>query len=116
MCYCLKLGTVYNWLNGFYCERMANTALPCSSLAVTLAMHFVTKAPPINSIDSKCHIKKLKSSRTYLIDYSDFISRDGFQTHACQTPRQKQFQETRHTPAFGQKIYINLVSTPKYAD
>ena len=32
-------------------------------------MHFVTKAPPISNIDSKSHIKKLKSSRTCLIGY-----------------------------------------------
>ena len=42
---------------------MANTASPCSSSTVT---HDV--------IDSKCHIKKLKSSRTCLIGYSGFIS------------------------------------------
>ena len=29
--------------------------------------YFVTKAIPTNNIDSKCHIKKLKSSRTSLI-------------------------------------------------
>ena len=39
-----------------------------------LMMHFVTKAPPINSINSKCHTEKLKGSRTCLIGYSDFIS------------------------------------------
>ena len=41
-------------------------------------MHFVTKAPPINSIDGKCRTKKLKSSRTCLIGYSGFISREWF--------------------------------------
>ena len=62
-------------------------------------MHFVTKAPPINNIDRKCHTKKLKGSRTCWIGYSDFISREWFliawgaDTHAGQ----KQFQETRHT-------------------
>ena len=50
-------------------------------------MRFVTKAPPINSIDSKCRTNKLKSSRTYLIGYSGFISREWFllaqgRTHA----------------------------------
>ena len=35
-------------------------------------IHFVTKAMPINSNDRK----KLKSSRTCLIGYSDFISRE----------------------------------------
>ena len=33
-------------------------------------------APPINSIDSKCRTEKLKGSRTCLIGYSDFISRE----------------------------------------
>ena len=32
---------------------------------------FVTKAPPINSINSKCRTEKLKGSRTCLIGYSD---------------------------------------------
>ena len=40
--------------------------------------HFITKAPPIININSKCHIKKLKSSRTCLIGYLDFISREWF--------------------------------------
>ena len=39
---------------------------------------FVTKALPINSIDSKCHTEKLKGSRTCLIGYSDFISHELF--------------------------------------
>ena len=37
------------------------------------ATHFVAKATPISYIDSKCHIKKLKSIRTCLIGYSGFI-------------------------------------------
>ena len=37
-------------------------------------MCFVTKATPISNTDSKCHIKKLKRSRTCLIGYSGFIS------------------------------------------
>ena len=41
-------------------------------------MHFVTKAPPINTIDSKCCTKKLKSSRTFLIGYLGFISCEWF--------------------------------------
>ena len=41
-------------------------------------MCFVTKAMPIGYIDSKCHISKVKGSRTCLIDYSDFISREVF--------------------------------------
>ena len=58
---------------------MTNTILPCSSLEVThdALPAIVTKAPPINSIDSKCHTEKLKGSRTCLIGYSDFISREG---------------------------------------
>ena len=67
--------------------------------------HFVTKAPPINSIDSKCHTKKLKSSRTCLIGYSGFISLEWFliawERIHIPTSRTKQFQETRRAPAFG---------------
>ena len=59
---------MYNWLNAFY---QANTAFPFSSLEVT--HHTLAKAPPINSIDSKCHKNKLKGSRTCLIGYIDFI-------------------------------------------
>ena len=78
-------------------------------------MHFVTKATAITNIDSKCHIKKLKSSRTCLIGYSGFISHEWYlllilslgadtdththtHTYAYQLPRQKQFQETRRVP------------------
>ena len=39
-------------------------------------MCFVTKVTPINNIDSKSHMKKLKSSRTFLIGYSGFISHE----------------------------------------
>ena len=39
---------------------------------------FVTKAMPIDGIDGKCHIKKLKSSRTCLTGYSAFISHEKF--------------------------------------
>ena len=39
-------------------------------------MHFVTKAMPISNITSKCSKKILKSSRTCLIGYSGFISRE----------------------------------------
>ena len=35
---------------------------------------FVTKAMPLDNIDGMCHIKKLKSSRTCLTGYWDFIS------------------------------------------
>ena len=41
-------------------------------------MRFVTKVPPISNFDSKCHIKKLKSSKTCLIGYSGFISHEWF--------------------------------------
>ena len=42
-------------------------------------MHFVTKATPISYINRKCHTKKLmKSNRTCLIGYSDFISHEWF--------------------------------------
>ena len=37
-------------------------------------MRFVTKTTPIGYIDSKCHIKNLKSSKTCLIGYSGLIS------------------------------------------
>ena len=57
---------MYSWLNGFY--RVMN-----GKYSVTLLDAFLTMAPPINNIDSKCHIKKLG---TYLIGYSDFISRE----------------------------------------
>ena len=40
-------------------------------------MHFITKAMPIGYIDNKYHISKLKS-RTCLIGYSGFISREYF--------------------------------------
>ena len=84
---------------------MANTALPCSSLALT-QMRFITKATPISYIDSKCHIKKLKSSRTCLIGYSDFISSRmvfnslrGKDTHThTDFPDKSYFKETRHAP------------------
>ena len=39
---------------------------------------FVTKATPINSIDSKCRIKKPENSITYITGYSGFISRELF--------------------------------------
>ena len=47
-----------------------------SKYSITHTTRFVTKAPPINSIDSKCRTEKLKGSRTCLIGYSDFISRE----------------------------------------
>ena len=41
-------------------------------------MRFITKAMPINSIDSRCCIRKAKSSITYITSYSSFISRELF--------------------------------------
>ena len=41
-------------------------------------MHFVTKPTPIGYIDIKCHIKKLKSSKTCLIGCSGFNSHEWF--------------------------------------
>ena len=54
---------VYNWLkNGFYCEMNGKYSITYLALLWQLSTtHFVTKAPPINSIDSKCHTKKLKA-------------------------------------------------------
>ena len=80
-------------------------------------MLLVTKAPPNNSINSKWHTKKLKSSRTCLIGYSDFISHEWLliargwthtqiDIHAHRLHRQKQFQETRSVP---DKIIIPYV-------
>ena len=54
---------------------MANTALLCSSSTVTND-GFITKATPIGYIDSKCNISKVISSRSCLIGYSGFISRE----------------------------------------
>ena len=46
-----------------------------SLLRQKLTTCFVTKATPIDLIDGKCYIKKLKSSRTCITAYSAFISR-----------------------------------------
>ena len=52
-------------------------------------MHFVTKAMPIDSIDSKCHVKKLKSSSVIYqisdIGTDDQISEVGIQSIIYQT-------------------------------
>ena len=65
--------------------QLVKRLLPCNKrqiqhyLALLWKQHttrFVTKGPPINSIDSKCCTEKLKGSRTCLIGYSDFISRE----------------------------------------
>ena len=41
-------------------------------------MRFVTKAIPINNIDSRCHIKKPEGSMAYMAGYSGFISHELF--------------------------------------
>ena len=41
-------------------------------------MHFITKATPIGYIDSQCHYRQIESSRTCLIGYSGFISREWY--------------------------------------
>ena len=71
----LRLVSNVRLVNSFTVKGMANTALPCSSVVVSHDA-LVTKAPPISNIDGKCHIKKLKSSRTSLIGYSGFIPRE----------------------------------------
>ena len=49
---------------------MANTTLSCSFLTgIHSMLHSLLRDHPINNIDTKCHIKKLKSSRTFLIGY-----------------------------------------------
>ena len=91
-------------------------------------MRFIAKATPIGYINSKCHIKRLKSSRTCLIGYSGFISRhqlfmaSGADTHThthththtrILTSRTKQFQETRRRPArtWFKNIYMQPASS-----
>ena len=65
---------MYSWLNGIYCEMNSKYSITFDKLTT----RFVTKAMSIGYIDSKYHIKKLKSSRTCLIGYSGFISRERF--------------------------------------
>ena len=82
---------------------------------------FITKAPPINSIDSKCHIERLKSSKTYLIGYySDFISREWFliawgwtHTRACthtDFPDKRNFKKPggQHAPGLKTSVIITV--------
>ena len=52
----------------------------------------VTKAPPINSIDSKCHTKKL---RTCSIGCSDFISHEWLLIAQGQTHKQTRIPTSR---------------------
>ena len=62
---------------------------------------FVTMAPPISNIDSKCH---RKAGRTYLIGYSGFISREWFLIAHTRT-RTRFHELTRRAP--GLKINYN---------
>ena len=50
--------------------QLVKRLLPCNEQQIQL----ITKVPPINSIDSKCRAKKLKSSRTCLIGYSFHVN------------------------------------------
>ena len=47
-----------------------------SLLWLEFMMRFVTKATPINNIDSRCRIKKLEGSIAYITSYLGFISRE----------------------------------------
>ena len=88
-------------------------------------MHFTTKAPPINNIDSKCNTKKLKSSRTCLIGYKISFHVNGFyslgrghtNTHTdfpdksnFKKPETTRIQAYMAMPLF-EKIYKNLIPT-----
>ena len=65
---------MYNWLNGFYCVMDGKYSITLLFFG-RKTTRYVTKAPPINSIDSKCRTEKLKGSRTCLVGYLDFLSR-----------------------------------------
>ena len=41
-------------------------------------MHFVTKATPINNINSRCRKKKPEGNMAYMTGYSGFISHELF--------------------------------------
>ena len=84
--------------NAFYCEMNGKYNITL----LFFGSNFVTKALPINSIDSKCHTEKLKGS---LIGFHTSFHVNNFNspeadthTHGYQLPGQKQFQETRRTP------------------
>ena len=90
---------------------MANTALSFSSSTITHDAF----APPISNIDSKCHTKKLKSSRTCLIGYSGFISREWFliawgrthtHMHIYRLRRRKQPGLTKYIEKVIPRVYI----------
>ena len=56
------------------CLILLNEQLIQHYLSQEFTMYFVTKAMPIDNIDGVYHIKKLRSSRTFLTSYSSFIS------------------------------------------
>ena len=75
-----------------------------------MAMHFVSRAMPINDINSKSYNTKLKSSRNYLTNHLKLKSRHylfmalGAYTHTrTYTRRRKCFQETRRALAAGRR-------------
>ena len=49
-----------------------------SLLWLEFTTRFITKAMPINNIDSRCCIKKPENSIAYITGYSGFISRELF--------------------------------------
>ena len=58
---------------------------------------FVTKVTPISNFDGKCHVKKLKSSKTYLIGYSSFSLREWFLICSTGVGTQTCTHTDRHT-------------------
>ena len=74
---CFVLLLMYRWLNGFYCVMNSKYTITLAATHDTLHC-YVRPHLRINSIDSKCCTKKLKSSKTYLIGYSGFISHEWF--------------------------------------
>ena len=70
-----------------------------SLLWLEFMTRFITKATPINNIDSRCCIKKPETNIAYITGYSGFISRELFllawgqiHTHILTSAR-KQFQK-----------------------
>ena len=102
---------MYSWIKAFYHVMNHKYSI---TLAVTRTC-FVTKAMPISYIDSKCHIKKMKRSRTCLIGYSDFISHEWIFIVWGATHTQtltSQTKETRRMPA-GFKMGVLLKHSNK---
>ena len=102
---------MYSWLKDYYYEINCKHSITCSSLIVTNDV-LVTKATPIHYIHSKCHINKLKSSKTCLIGNSSFVlfyvngsSWPGGwgHTHKHTRFRIKMISRTRQVPACGQQ-------------